>query len=125
MTFITSSAGPDVDVETNILCARFATLRRAIGKRPHLDELARYALNGYIANNYVATDVSNVEQNLAEVAPMPGKNNRAPLKPYYEPHGPIGLILVQVHEKAAAISTGFNVHAFGWPTSNALKCPYA
>ena len=56
---------------------------------------------------------------------MAGKNNRAPWRPYYQPYGPIGLLLVQLNEKAAAVSEGFEVHAFGWPTFNALTCSYA
>ena len=56
--------------------------------------------------------------------PPPGSDGRKKWKPKYNPHGPIGLILMQTHEKARAIDVEVVLHNFGWPTLDILKCPH-
>ena len=66
-----------------------------------------YTLAQYIDNGCVGTNVTNIEGNLADVAPMPGSNNRGPWKPFYRPYGPVGFLLVQLHEKPQLSATIF------------------
>ena len=44
LTYITSSHGPDIDVETHILINRILMLRRALAKRPELETIAKHNL---------------------------------------------------------------------------------
>ena len=124
ITFITSSRADDLDLETVILCNRTLMLRRAIAKEPKLAIIAKEVLNRYIEHDYAGTNVNNIDQNLAEVAPLPGQRYRQAWLPFFPPMGPIGILLCQLHEKAAAISKGFKLHCHGWPTIDLLKCPF-
>ena len=100
------------------------TLRRVTTKRQCIDKLARDNLDLYIANGYTGTDTQAIHNGTAQPAPQPGNRNRSGWKPFHKPFGPIGILLCQAHEKAAAISTNFEVHTYGWPPTRILDGPY-
>ena len=93
-------------------------LRRAVAKKPKLKALAHRVLSKYTEHDYAGTNVSHVQQNLADVAPLPGQGQRQAWVPLFAPMGPIGLLLTQVHEKAAAIDHDFCLHVHGWPENH-------
>ena len=64
----------------------------------------------------------NADSGFCEVAPVIGKTGRKEWSPRFAPFGPIGLILVQSHTYAAAISPNFCIHVFAWPTMDVFEC---
>ena len=120
---MTSSHGTDTDPETYILVNRVAMLRRMIGKQPWLEKIAARVLAEYKSNHYVGTIVENVHSRTTLAAPHPGKGGRKHWKPYYYPFRPIGILLCNLHEKAAACDASFNIHTHSWPALPILTCP--
>ena len=88
-------------------------LRRALAKRPELEAISKHNLDLYISNKYNGTNCLDVDMDNCESAPPPGAPYRGDWAPYYPPFGPIGLILVQLHEKATSLERGFRLHRFG------------
>ena len=125
ITYITSSGNNDLDIETAILWHRISLFRRATIKRPKLRRIAEHVLVNYTANDYNGTNTQQVLADMCEVSPLPGHPDRKQWAPFYSPFGPIGLLLVQLHEKATALGPHFTLHDFGWPSLEILDCPYA
>ena len=86
--------------------------------------MAQKVLKAYINNDYNGTNVNNVQQAACAPAPLPGHTGRKEWKPYFAPFGPVGILLNQIHEKAAAIDEDFVLHRHGWPPLALLACPY-
>ena len=87
------------------------------------------ALNGFlgelgIRESHTPRSTNHIHNTAFQPAPLPGKPGRKPWKPYYAPFGPIGLLLVQVHEKAAALGTEFGIHVKDWPVLSIVGCPF-
>ena len=55
---------------------------------------------------------------------MPGASGRKDWKPYFKPFGPIGILLLQCHEKGTAIDKQFCLHQTRWPHTDLLECPF-
>ena len=123
ITFIASSFGPDVDPEISILSNSVNMLGRTRTTRPHLLAQATRVLAGYILKDYNGTNIHAVTIGQTCCAPPPRDPERASWRPHYQPFGPVGLILQQLHEKGAAMDKQFAIHAAGWPTMSALSCP--
>ena len=124
LTFVTSSHGHDLDPETIIFARRLTLLRRMTAKRPRLLAKVRTIYSEYAGNSFTGTDVHAVNQCLTSFAPMPGQPGRQAWKPHYSPFGPIGIILTQVHEKAAAMDSNLCIHMQGEPLIDVLRCPF-
>ena len=87
-------------------------------------EIAKDNLECYIANGYNGTNVQDVNDGIANAAPLPGNQNRGDWRPYYKPYGPVGILLLQLNEKASALSKDFSLHTHGWPETNLITCPH-
>ena len=124
MTFATSSYGHDVDPEVIICTNRVMMVRRMLGKKTGLKKLVDVILQEYHNSDYTGTNVTQVKAGHCDAAPAPGQRSRKGWKPFFSPFGPIGILLFQLHCKAAALGIDYNIHAHGWPPINLLQCPY-
>ena len=124
LTFVTSSHGHDLDPETIIFVRRLTLLRRMTAKRPRLLAKVQSIYRDYASNGYTGTDVQAVHQCSTSFAPMLGQAGRQAWKPHYSPFGPIGIILMQLHEKAAAMDSNLCIHMQGEPFIDVLRCPF-
>lgn len=120
-TFTVASYGKDLDLESIILCRRTMLLRRMTAKKPMLMDKFNGIIKEYIDMDYVGTDSGRIHEGRALAAPMPGQPCRQAWKPLFRPQGPIGLLLAQVHEKAAAIDEHWTIHQHNEPPLDIMK----
>jgi hypothetical protein len=123
LTFATSSHGSDLDPETTVLTRRVTMLRRMLVKRPRRRSQAVRILQEYIDADYTGTQVCQVRDGTAQTAPLPGYPGRRKWKPHFRPFGPIGILLVQLHEKAAALTIDLEIISTEATDINVLNCP--
>ena len=78
----------------------------------------------YANCDYTGTEAHHIYPGEAVAAPHPGHEQRQVWKPNFAPFGPIGFILVQLHEKGAGMTAGYILHLHGWPALHVLDCPH-
>ena len=123
LTFITSSGHTDIDPETVTLIRRVTMLRRMLIKRPRRMAQVLKILHEYKIMDYMGTDVESIHKGMATIAPMPGKPGRHAWKPVFRPFGPVGILLTQLHEKAAGIDEQLWIQQRGYPPIDICGCP--
>ena len=74
-------------------------VRRAIVKNPDFQHILTDIINHYAETEYVGTNFCEVIEGKTIPAPAPGNKGRKAWRPAYNPHGPVGLLLTQVHKK--------------------------
>ena len=80
-------------------------------------------LHEYKIMDYVGTDVESIHKGMATIAPMPGKPGRHAWKPFFRPFGPVGILLTQLHEKAAGIDEQLWIQQGDYPPIDICGCP--
>ena len=59
----------------------------------------------------------------ATIAPLPGYPGRHQWKPYFRPFGPIGVLLMQLHENAAALTIELDIISTDATSIIIMNCP--
>lgn len=73
--------------------------------------------------DYPGTNVNPINDGTAAVAPLPGNPGRKPWQPLFRPSGPMGILLSQLHEKAAALTSTLEIISQEAVPINILECP--
>ena len=123
LTFATSSHGCDLDPETTVLTRRVTMLRRMLVKRPRRQTQAIRILQEYIDADFTGTRTDQIMNGTATIASLPGHPGRHQWKPYFRPFGTIGVLLVQLHEKAAALTMDLDIISTDATSINIMNCP--
>lgn len=109
------SNGRDLDREAEMLVRRVAALRRYIAQSPEHFVNAKYLIQQYARAGKPGTntDPIHLQERHNNVATMAGKTGRGLYKGKYREHGPVGLLLTQLHMIGAAMDDNFIVHKHG------------
>ena len=97
-------------------------LRRAVSKQPDKKCIVNNIIRFYAAANYVGTNLDRMRAGQLTCAPQPGHEHRHQWKPLFEPFGPIGVILAQLHEKGACMTADCVIHILCMPSIHVLTC---
>lgn len=82
------------------------------------------ALQIYIDHSYVGTTLDQVKDGVIGPAPPLGKGSRAAWKPYFNLGGPVGILLVNLHEVGAGMDREGVLRSCGEVPIETLDCPW-
>ena len=69
-----SSASSDTAIARKVTGRQ--AMREAVATKPQLAQMANQILNKYIAQDYVGTNINNINLNCVDIVPQPGQSQR-------------------------------------------------
>ena len=124
LTFATANLGKDLDPMVEMVIRRGKMLRRMAIKHPEVQCLLAEIWHWYQQDGHPGTLVGTAD--LAAKTPIPifGKSGRAKWKPKSLPRGPVGLLLVSLHQVGASLDASMVVHHHNEPCLSILDVPW-
>ena len=119
--FDTAPLGAELDPSAAMLSLRLVTLKRYLIKNPHRQPLVQGMLNHYHSVQFVGVYRDPHTHAALKPAPPLGHQGRQAWKGSPTPHGPLGLLLQQLHMNASAMQhVDFMLHLHHTPAVSLL-----
>jgi hypothetical protein len=124
MKFNLGGSGNDVDPAVELLTRRVAILRRMVAKHSFVLPLIQQVFHAYSNLCFLGTQTDPATLSCLRPAPPPGSGTKQQWKHSTQAMGPIGLLLLSLHENAAALSLSLDIHSHLETPLPILALPY-